>query len=137
MTDDSSHPDGMPDIADEVTRAFLEDLRPDMSEPADPRPSTDTLRKLDQNELPNIVRLHARFVEGRTGGARASFSSCDLRYLDLRNMDLSGADFTGANLQNADLAGAKMISSTFFAADLRGANLRGTIFNRLICGGRA
>ena len=130
MTDDPNDPSGMPHGADDATRAFLEDLRPEPPAPVDTRPNVDTLRKIDQSDLPEKVRLHKRFVEGRTGGARANFSSCDMRYLDLQNLDLSGADFTGANLQHAELMGAKLEASIFFAADLRNADLRKSTFNR-------
>ena len=63
--------------------------------------------------LPEVLRLHALWLNGDPTGQRANLSRADLSRADLSGANLSRADLYGANLSGADLSGA----------DLSGVNL--------------
>ena len=71
------------------------------------------------NELKEILRLHALWLEDADQGRRANLRGVDLQRTDLRGADLSYADLREANLREANLRFADLRK-----ADLRGANLR-------------
>jgi hypothetical protein len=86
---------------------------------------------MDAEVLKEIVRNHALWLTGNSGGECADLSDADLRDADLRDANLSGADLCGANLSGTNLSGADLrdadLSGTNLSgADLRGASLRGT-----------
>jgi uncharacterized protein YjbI with pentapeptide repeats len=80
-----------------------------------------SLTKLTQKEVSAAADRHEMLYSGRLGGARASFTYCDLSGLDLAGRNLSDADFTGAVLEETNLAGARLDAASFFGADLRRA----------------
>ena len=67
---------------------------------------TDALRKLPEDVLGEILRLHELWVNGDASGVRANLSRADL----------SGADLTGADLTGADLRDAITKQANFLAA---------------------
>ena len=69
---------------------------------------------MNQQELDEAVRLHARWLAGAQGGKRANLSGADLNGADLNGASLQGVYLDGAALHLADLCGANLIG-----ADLR------------------
>jgi hypothetical protein len=53
--------------------------------------------------LPEVLRLHALWLNGDPTGQRANLS-----WANLSGADLSGANLSGANLSGADLSGANL-----------------------------
>ena len=76
---------------------------------------TESLRRITQEELNDLVKLHKRFMEGRNGGRRAILRKVDLSGLSLREEDLRQADFTGCVMQGMDLAGANFREASLYA----------------------
>ena len=79
------------------------------------------LRRIDNNELQEILEKHKLWLQDRIKGKRADlsgadFSEANLKGANLRNADLRNADFSGVNFRNADLSYANLRS-----ADLSGA----------------
>ncbi len=106
---------------------------------------------MNQQELDEAVRLHARWLAGAQGGKRANLSGADLNgadlngaslqgvYLDgaaLHLADLCGANLTGADLKRAYLNGAKLRGANLIGANLCGANLIGADLRQCIGNGR-
>lgn len=58
--------------------------------------------------LPEILKVHAKWLNADTGGARAVLLDANLRSANLRCANLSGADLSGANLRCADLRSADL-----------------------------
>lgn len=85
---------------------------------------------LSQDELDQIMRMHALYLKGHHGGARAVIKFRNLSGLSFRGQDLSHADFTGSCLIGTDMSAGKFVSSTFFACDMRRANLERASFVR-------
>ena len=69
---------------------------------------------MNQQELDEAVRLHARWLAGAQGGKRAN---------------LNGADLNGASLQGVYLDGAALHLADLCGANLIGADLRQCIGN--------
>lgn len=111
---------------------------------------TRTKKRITQEELREIIRLHVRLLSGKEGGGIAELRRVDLRGLYLRDaylrcaclydVDLRWADLSGANLSLAtltdstfrhadmrcvNLSRADLMWVDFSNADLSGANLRG------------
>ena len=97
------------------------------------------MRKLTQEELNEIIRLHGMWVHSEEGGVHANLcyvdlngavlNGADLRYANLSDATLIGADLNGAdlryaNLSDADLRYANLIGADLTCADLHGADLR-------------
>ncbi len=85
---------------------------------------------LTQEELNDIIRLHAIYLSGKNGGARAQVKFKNLSGLTLSRQDMSHADFTGSCFIGADLSGGNFTSATFFACDMRRSNLENACFIR-------
>jgi hypothetical protein len=80
------------------------------------------------DQLPEILKRHAKWLRGDEGGSRANLSRADLSRANLSRADLSRANLSYANLSRAslngaDLNGANLISADLSRADLNGANL--------------
>ena len=86
------------------------------------------LRRIDNNELQEILEKHKLWLQDRIKGKRADlsgadFSEANLKGANLRNADLRNADFSGVNFRNADLSYANLRSADLSGADLSGADL--------------
>lgn len=86
--------------------------------------------KMTKEELKEVLRLHALWLESSDQGKKADLCVADLRDADLSGIHLRGADLRCANLRDADLQGANLRGvdlwrATLCGADLRGANLSG------------
>ncbi len=68
------------------------------------------------------LRQHHQWLEGKVG-ARANFSSRDLRDLKLPRLPLSMADLSGCDLSDSDLTGSNLRGANLSGANLGGANL--------------
>src|ERR1700761_2781518 len=79
--------------------------------------------KLTQKDVAAAVARHEMLYSGRLGGARATFTFCDLSGLDLSGRNLADADFTGAGLEETNFAGARLASASSLGAALRRTNL--------------
>ena len=89
--------------------------------------------EITKEQLDDILRKHALWINNESGGERANLyqenlSGANLYQADLRGANLSGADLRGAylyqaNLHEADLRGANLRGADLRGADLRGANL--------------
>lgn len=97
--------------------------------------NTKKLRLLSTPEFVDIIRKHKLYQAGRTGGACAQLSRCDLTGLNLTDYELSYADLTGAalcqviapriNLSGSILFGADLSDGSFINANLSRSDLRG------------
>ncbi len=76
-------------------------------------------------ELATILKSHAKWLRGETGGTRAYLSGANLSGANLSGADLSGANLSRANLSGADLSGADLSGAYLSGANLSGANLSG------------
>ena len=79
--------------------------------------------EITKEQLDDILRKHALWINNESGGERANLSGADLYQANLRGADLSGADLREANLYQANLRGADLSGADLSGADLRGANL--------------
>ena len=76
------------------------------------------MKTISNNDLKEILRKHALWLNTDPAGERASLSRADLRGADLREADLSEASLSRADLRGADLSGANLSR-----ADLREAKI--------------
>ena len=76
-------------------------------------------------DLTETLRLHAAWLVGAPGGARADLSGANLCDADLSRADLRAANLSRADLRGADLSRADLSRADLRGADLRGADLRG------------
>ena len=83
------------------------------------------MRKLTQEELNEIVRLHGMWLRYEEGGVRANLSGANLIDANLIDANLSGANLSGANLIDANLSGANLSGANLSGANLSCANLSG------------
>ena len=86
--------------------------------------------EITKEQLDDILRKHALWINNESGGERADLSGADLRGANLYQADLRGAnlyqaDLYQANLRGADLRGANLSRAYLRGADLRGADLSG------------
>lgn len=86
-------------------------------------PAPDSLPRLSQAELNEVMARHTMFLRGQIGGRRAIIQYHNISGLNFHNQDLSQADFTGSSLRDADLSLGIFRSTCFFACDLRDADL--------------
>jgi hypothetical protein len=105
----------------------MNSLKSKASNPASsaPRSSQVSSRSI-KDRLPEILRLHALFLDDDPGGSRADLSRAELRGADLEDADLQSAILRSAVLQGADLEGANLKDANLQGADLRGAALQGS-----------
>ena len=83
------------------------------------------MRIIAKEELVEILRKHALWLNNDPEGERADLYRAELYGANLREADLRGADLYGANLREADLRGAELYGANLREADLYGADLRG------------
>jgi uncharacterized protein YjbI with pentapeptide repeats len=86
-------------------------------------------------KLTDILEAHARFFQGKEGGARADLAGADLSRADLQGVNLSGAILRGANFEGSDMRKAKLPGADLSAANLRKADLRNTDMTEAILPG--
>jgi hypothetical protein len=79
------------------------------------------------DQLKEVLKLHAAFLEGNPEGVKANLQSADLRSADLQSANLRSADLRSADLQYANLRSADLRSANLQSADLQYANLRSAI----------
>ena len=60
-----------------------------------PSNGENTLETITQDQLDAMVRLHARYLEGRLGGRRASLKNTNISNLSLKDQDLRQSSFMG------------------------------------------
>ena len=82
------------------------------------------MKKYTQEEIDEVLILHAIWLNGDAGGVMANLRDANLEKADLRRADLRWADLRRADLRWADLQGASLRGADLRWADLRGANLR-------------
>ena len=80
------------------------------------------MKTISNDDLKEILRKHALWLNNDPEGKKADLRWADLRGANLRGADLRWADLKGANLSKASLKGANLKG-----ADLRWANLKGAI----------
>ena len=81
--------------------------------------------EITKEQLDDVLRKHALWINNESGGERANLSGADLSGANLSGADLSGAGLYQANLRVANLSGADLYQADLREANLRGANLRG------------
>ena len=81
--------------------------------------------EITKEQLDDILRKHALWINNESRGERA-----DLYQADLRGANLSGADLRGANLSRANLSGADLYQADLSRANLSRANLSGANLSR-------
>ena len=75
--------------------------------------------------LPEVLRLHALWLNGDTTGQRANLSGANLSGANLSGANLSGANLSRANLSLANLSEANLSRANLSGANLSGADLSG------------
>jgi hypothetical protein len=80
------------------------------------------------DELKEILRLHALWLDGNAEGAQANLCGADLRGADFRDADFRYANLRDADFRYADLRDADFRYADLSEADLRDADLRGADF---------
>lgn len=81
---------------------------------------------MTQDELKEVLKLHSRWLDGKSDGIRANLSRIDLSEIDLSEVNLSGADLRRVVLSRAVLSGAVLKK-----ADLRKADLSWAVLNKV------
>ena len=81
------------------------------------------MKKLTQNKLNNIVKLHYKWLRDDPDGKRADLSNMDLSGLDLSHANLSNAYLPSADLSNAYLPSADLSNAYLPGANLSNANI--------------
>ena len=84
--------------------------------------------EITKDQLDDILRKHALWINNESGGERANLSGANLYQANLSGAYLRGANLYQANLhqadlREADLSGADLSGANLREADLRGANL--------------
>ena len=82
-------------------------------------------RKIEDEELNQILEKHAKYLREEDGGECADLSYIDLSEKNLSGMDLSEAILVGTNLMKANLSGADLSNACLIKASLTGADLTG------------
>ena len=85
---------------------------------------------MTQNEIKQVLELHAAWLGNREGGVRANLSGANLSRANLSRANLSGANLSGANLYRAYLSGANLSRADLSGTDLSRADLSGTDLSR-------
>ncbi len=91
---------------------------------ADLIPKPEDMPHLTQEEMDRIHELHAMFLCGRNGGARAVVKYKRLDYLNFRAGNFTNADFSGSSMIGAHLSGCIFNSANFFGCDMSKANIQ-------------
>ena len=79
--------------------------------------------EITKEQLDDILRKHALWINNESGGERANLHEANLRGANLYQANLCGADLSGANLSRANLYQANLYQANLSGADLSGANL--------------
>ena len=83
------------------------------------------LRKISQEELRGILKLHKLWLESEgKEGVQADLSYCDLTNANLRDVKLTHADLRDADLRYADLRDADLSHADLRYADLSYCGLK-------------
>ena len=93
-----------------------------------PRDGHQTKTTMEEKQLKKTLALHAKWLRGEEGGARADLGGADLSGANLTNArldeaDLSRVNLSGANLTKANLTKANLTGADLYEADLSGADL--------------
>src|SRR5512134_3545482 len=84
------------------------------------------VRAVASGEVEKILAEHRRYLAtDRKQGARANFSSADLRGMNFTGMNLRRARFDHAQLAGADFTHADLSGANLIGADLQNASLAG------------
>jgi len=83
---------------------------------------------MTKNELKEILRLHALWLEGKRG-ERASLGKLNLSKANLSGVNLSNADFAESNLSGANFEGSNLSGADFEDTNLSGARFDNAILN--------
>lgn len=76
------------------------------------------MRKVSQDELNEIIRLHGVWLREKIAGAQADLSDCDLTGANMRGVDLSRARFNRSIMRHADLSDSNLTQATMINVDL-------------------
>lgn len=101
--------------------AGAEAISPALAATATATLPTGSENRVSQIELDRIVARHQLWLDRKTGGALANFSSRDLSGLKFGRWDLRHASFAGANLSGIHAIDTRFCYCDFTAADLSGA----------------
>lgn len=93
------------------------------------------MKRLNQEEVDEMIRLHEMWVRNEEGGVRADFSGCDCDRRYFLGRTLTGAIFVNCNLTSAnfsycvakgsDFRGAYLLNAKMMHADFSGAIFSG------------
>ena len=72
------------------------------------------MKRLNEQELKDILDKHGKWLKNEEGGERANLRSANLSFANLRSANLRSADLSSADLRSANLSFANLRS-----ADLR------------------
>lgn len=89
-----------------------------------------SLPRMTQEELNELLKLHAMYITGRMGGRRLMLKQVDLSGLSFFGQDLRQAHLVACNMQEMDFSGANFREASLYACDLRRAILKDTCFIR-------
>jgi hypothetical protein len=78
---------------------------------------------MTQDEIKQVLELHAAWLGNRGGGQRANLSRANLYGANLYRAELSRANLYGANLSRADLSRAELSRANLSGANLSRADL--------------
>jgi uncharacterized protein YjbI with pentapeptide repeats len=92
-------------------------------------------RRVSQTELNDAIDQHARWLEDRARGRRASFACCDLSGLDFGATEPDQVLLRGADFTEADLRGIRGNDLNFHHASLHYANLSHSHLKAPVFGG--
>ena len=81
------------------------------------------MKKYTQEEIDEVLILHATWLNGDAGGVMANLREANLQGANLQWANLQGANLREANLRGADLREANLQGANLQGADLREANL--------------
>jgi hypothetical protein len=81
------------------------------------------MRKIEQDELGELVKLHKEWLYDSEKGKRLILKGFDLRYSNLSGSDLSFSDLSYSDLSGSDLRYSNLRGSNLHGSNLIGSNL--------------
>ena len=72
--------------------------------------------EITKEQLDNVLRKHALWINNKPVGERANLNGADLRRANLYGADLYEANLRGATLRRADLSGADLSGADLYGA---------------------
>ena len=87
------------------------------------------MKKFTEDELNEIFRKHALWLNAEDGGERANLNGANLDGANLNLASLDGASLDGASLDGASLNRASLDGASLNGASLNGASLDGANLN--------